>query len=141
MAHIARRDHWVGLGQRLAAVLFWWNPLVYRVGHESAELREEICDNYVMLVHGEGQRLARILVDLAERATIRPLLPSTVGVLEPSLAGLTGRITRLLDRERNMETRMNLRSKVLVCLVGLALLIGMASIGGLRLAPCRTYDS
>ncbi len=134
MAHIARCDQWVGLGQRLAAVLFWWNPLVYRVGFELAELREEICDDYVMLVHDGGQRLARILVDLAERTTIRPLLPLTIGILEPRRTGLAGRITRLLDKERNMETRMSLKSKVLVCLVGLALLIGMASVGGLRLA-------
>jgi len=134
MAHIARRDHWVGLGQRLAAVLFWWNPLVYRVGYELAELREEICDNYVMSVHGGGQRLARILVELAERAVIRPYLPSTVGMLEPRLAGLSGRVTRLLNKERNMETRMSLGSKVSLLTCGLAVLIGMSSVGGLRLA-------
>ncbi len=138
MAHIARRDHWVGLGQRLATVLFWWNPLVYRVGSELAELREEICDNYVMSVHGGGPRLARILVDLAERATIRPPLPSTIGILEPRRTGLAGRITRLLNQERNMETRMDLRSKVFVSLVGLVMLTGMASIGSLRFARARS---
>ncbi len=134
MAHIARHDHWVGVGQRMAAVLFWWNPLVHWACDEISDLREEICDNYVVLVQGEGQRLARILVDLAARVGTRPLLPSTIGALEPRLAGLTGRVTRLLDKERNMETRMNLRSKVLVFACGLAVLIGMASIGGLRLA-------
>ena len=134
MAHIARRDHWVGVGQRIAAVLFWWNPLVHWVCDEISDLREEICDNHVVLVQGEGRRLARILVDLAARVTTGPLLPSTVGVLEPRLAGLTGRVTRLLDKERNMETRMSLRSKVLVFACGLAVLIGMATIGGLRLA-------
>ncbi|MGA2258604.1 MAG: M56 family metallopeptidase, partial [Thermoguttaceae bacterium] len=138
MAHIARCDHWVGLGQRLAAVLFWWNPLVYRLGYELAELREEICDNYVMSVYGGGQRLARILVELAERAVIRPPLPSTIGMLETRRTGLAGRITRLLNGERNMETRMDLRSKVFVCIVGLAILTGMASVGGLRLARARS---
>ena len=137
MAHIARRDHWVGVGQRLAAVLFWWNPLVHWACDEISDLREEICDNYVVLVQGEGQRLARILVDLAARVTTGPLLPSTVGVLEPKLAGLTGRVTRLLDKERNMETRMNLRSKVLVVACGLAVLVGMATVGGLRLAHAQ----
>ena len=134
MAHIARRDHWVGVGQRIAAVLFWWNPLVHWACDEISDLREEICDNYVVLVQGEGQRLARILVDLAARVAMGPLLPSTIGVLEPRLAGLTGRVTRLLDKERNMETRMNLRSKVFVFAGGLAVLTGMATIGGLRLA-------
>ena len=137
MAHIARHDHWVGVGQRLAAVLFWWNPPVHWVCDEISELREEICDNYVLLVQGEGRRLARILVDLAARATTVPLLPSTVGVLEPRLAGLTGRVLRLLDKERNMETRMNTRSKVLVFAGSVAVLIGMATVGGLQLASAQ----
>jgi beta-lactamase regulating signal transducer with metallopeptidase domain len=137
MAHIARHDPWVGVGQRIAAVLFWWNPLVHWACDEISDLREEICDNHVVLVQGEGQPLARILVDLAARVTIGPLLPSTAGVLEPRLAGLTGRVTRLLGKERNMETRMNLKTKVLVFACGLAVLIGMATVGSLRLAYAR----
>ena len=133
MAHIVRRDHWVGVGQRIAAVLFWWNPLVHWTCNEISELREEICDNHVVLVQGEGQRLARILVDLAARVTSGPPLPLTLGVLEPRLTGLTGRVTRLLDKERNMETRMRLRSKVLVCACSLAALMVMATVGGLRI--------
>ena len=68
MAHIARRDHWVGVGQRIATVLFWWHPLVHRTCNEISELREEICDNHVVLVQGEGHGLARLLVDLAARS-------------------------------------------------------------------------
>jgi carboxyl-terminal processing protease len=134
MAHIARRDHWVGVGQRIAAVLFWWNPLVHQTCGNISELREEICDNHVLRVQGEGQRFARILVDLAARVTQAPLLPSTVGVLEPKLAGLAGRVSRLLNKEHSMETQMNLMSKLLVFACSLVLLIGMATVGGLRLA-------
>jgi carboxyl-terminal processing protease len=137
MAHIARRDHWVGVGQRIAAVLFWWNPLVHRTCDEISELREEICDNYVVLVQGEGRLLARILIDLAASVTTVPLMPSTIGVLEPKLAGLTGRVTRLLDKERNMETRMNLKSKVFLLTCGLLVLIEMATVGGLQLAQAE----
>ncbi len=133
-AHIARRDHWVGVGQRIAAMLFWWNPLVHWTCGKISELREEICDNHVVLVQGEGRRLAQILVDLAARVATGALLPSTVGVLEPRPAGLAGRVTRLLDKERNMDTRMNLRSKVFLFSCGLILLIGMTTVGGLRLA-------
>ncbi len=111
MAHIARRDHWIGIGQRIAAVLFWWNPLVHRVCNQISDLREEICDNHVVLVQGEGRRLAQVLVELAARVATAPLLPSTIGVMEPRLAGLTGRVTRLLDKERTMETRMTLKSR------------------------------
>jgi beta-lactamase regulating signal transducer with metallopeptidase domain/protocatechuate 3,4-dioxygenase beta subunit len=137
MAHVARRDPWVGVGQRIAAALFWWNPLVHWTCDGISDLREEICDNHVVLVQGEGQRLARILVDLAARVTTGPFLPSTIGVMEPRLAGLTGRVTRLLDKERSMETRMSFRSKVFLFSCSLAVLTGIGTVGGLRLAHAQ----
>jgi beta-lactamase regulating signal transducer with metallopeptidase domain len=144
MAHIARRDHWVGVGQRLATALFWWNPLVHRVSNAVSELREEICDNHVLLAQGEGRPLAQILVELAACVARQPALPSTIGVLDPRPTGLAGRVHRLLlsDKDRNMETRMNFRSKVFVLACGLIAIVGMASVGGLRLtyaeAPAKT---
>ena len=138
VAHIARRDHWVGVGQRISAAMFWWNPLVHWACDQVSELREEICDNHVIKIQGEGQRLARILVDLAAQVAAVPLLPSTVGILEPRLAGLTGRVTRLLNKERNMETRMNLWSRLFLLTCGVVALIGMAMVGGLRLADAQS---
>jgi beta-lactamase regulating signal transducer with metallopeptidase domain/protocatechuate 3,4-dioxygenase beta subunit len=138
VAHIARRDHWVGVGQRIAGALFWWNPLVHWVCDQVSELREEICDNHVIMIQGGGQRLAGVLADLAAQAAIVPLLPSTVGVLEPRLAGLTGRVTRLLNKERNMEIRMNLRLRVLLLTCGVVALTGMAMVGGLRVADAQS---
>jgi hypothetical protein len=133
-AHIARCDHWVGIAQQLAALLYWWNPLVHCASNEISDLREEICDNHVLLVQGEGLRLAHILVDLAARVTIAPLLPSTIGVMEPRLVGLTARVTRLLEKEKHMETRMNVMSRMLTFLGSAAVFAGMATVGGLGLA-------
>ena len=42
-----------------------------------------------------------------------------------------------LDEDQNMETSMNLRSKVLVFACGLSVLIGMGTVGGLRLAHAQ----
>ena len=137
LAHIARRDQWVGLAQRIAGAMFWWNPLVHWANDLLSELREEICDNHVIEIQGEGSRLARVLVDLAAQVASVPLLPSTVGVLEPRLAGLTGRVTRLLNKERNMDTRMSFRWRVSVLTSGLFTLIAMAMVGGVRLADAE----
>jgi carboxyl-terminal processing protease len=137
MAHVARRDHWVGVGMRIASVLFWWNPLVRRVSNETSDLREEICDNYVVLIQGEGLRLARFLVDLAARVTAEPLLPSTIGMMESRLTGITGRVIRLLDKERNMETRMSFRSRTFVLICAAFLLAVMGTVGGLRFAHAQ----
>src|SRR5262249_9389841 len=40
-AHIARRDQWALLAQRLAVIAFWWCPLAHRLGRRLNELRED----------------------------------------------------------------------------------------------------
>jgi hypothetical protein len=64
-AHLLRRDLWVGLLQRLAAVLFWPHPLVHYLNVQLARAREEVCDNYVLGL-GDPCAYARTLVALTE---------------------------------------------------------------------------
>lgn len=71
MAHVARRDPWVGLAQRLAAALYWWCPPVHWLNRRLTDLREEVCDNYVLRGEGDGASFAEVLVTLAERVTKR----------------------------------------------------------------------
>jgi ankyrin repeat protein/beta-lactamase regulating signal transducer with metallopeptidase domain len=134
MAHIVRRDPWVGLAQRLAVAVFWWNPLVHKVSDQVSRLREDLCDNYVVRVQGDGEDFARTLVDVASQITVRPGLPATVGVLESNLDGLTERIHRLIGKERDMATRMSIGSIVLVLTCGLAVLVGTGLIRCLQAA-------
>ncbi|MHC4178129.1 MAG: M56 family metallopeptidase, partial [Planctomycetota bacterium] len=121
LAHIARGDRWVGLAQRIAAVLYRWNPLIHCVNDCLSELREEICDSYVLRVQGNGRCLARLLVVMASRARPGAQIPCSLGVLQPRRDGLRGRVTRLLDRETNTMTRMNLSSIAIVVAFGTAL--------------------
>ena len=60
-AHVAHGDLWVGLLERLAGLMFWWCPLVHRLNRRLSELREDICDNYVLQTQGDGLSLAQAL--------------------------------------------------------------------------------
>jgi outer membrane lipoprotein-sorting protein len=131
MGHIARCDRWVGLVQRFSTALFWWNPLVRRAAACLSDLREDICDNYVLRVQGNGERLARALVDIAAQTAQGPLSPSTLGVLRPGLAHLSARIKRLLNEDRRREISMNLTAKLLVWAGGVAALAAMGLAGSL----------
>ena len=134
-AHLARRDTWVSLAQRIAIVLFWWNVLVYHLRNRIADLREEICDNYVCQAQREAARFAQTLVGLAARTATQRLSPAALGILEP--AGLMGRVTRLLNKERNMATRMSLLSRVLVAVWTGVVLLAVVLAGGPRFVYSR----
>ena len=127
-AHIARGDLGVGLLQRLAAALFWWCPLLHLLNRRLSELREELCDNHVVREQGDGFGLAQVLVGLAERLRCgeQMELAGVMAVAEPAGPGLEKRIRRLLQKEQDMTTRIDLRG--IVQALALGALIGMAAL-------------
>ncbi|MGO8745870.1 MAG: WD40 repeat domain-containing protein [Thermoguttaceae bacterium] len=83
-----------------------------------------------MLAQRESTRFAQTLVELAARATTQRFQPAALGILEP--AALIGRVTRLLNKERNMATRMSSVSTVLVLTWTGVVLLAIVLAGGLR---------
>lgn len=131
MAHVVRRDPWVGLMQRLAAAFYWWCPLVQRLNRRLADVREEVCDNYVLGSQDDGASLAEVLVTLAERLASPAPLPATVSMLEYRQArersrALEQRIRRLLSPETSPMTRMNRVSLLLVVLAGVGMTVAIS---------------
>jgi beta-lactamase regulating signal transducer with metallopeptidase domain/Ca2+-binding EF-hand superfamily protein len=108
LAHVAHGDLWVGLFQRLAGALLWWCPSVHRLNRHIADLREEICDNYVLTAQGDGLSLAEVLMGLAAQRQ-RPAWMLSIGAMGvvDERPGLAGRIERLIHNRRSTMTRMN----------------------------------
>ncbi len=122
LAHIVRRDHWVGLVQRLTVAIFWWNPLVYRVSRLCSSLAEEICDDYVTESLKNGEDFARILVAMAERVVKHLDIPLAIEILPSRRHDLEHRVARLMQKERKMKTRLSLNHVALVSLFGLLMM-------------------
>ncbi|MFH1022602.1 MAG: M56 family metallopeptidase [Planctomycetota bacterium] len=104
-AHVLQRDHLVGLLQRIAEVVFWWHPFVWKANGELARAREEVCDNYV-LRRGNAPGYAKMLLDLAEKTSIFHRTPAAVGLVHPRW-NLEERVKGILDERRRLVTRMN----------------------------------
>jgi beta-lactamase regulating signal transducer with metallopeptidase domain len=96
LAHVARRDHLVGLLQRAALVVYWWNPLLRRVSSTVSTLREEICDDLATHRAASGDTYAAMLVELAGRAVSRRSLPTAIGMFDGSRRDNRGRVERLV---------------------------------------------
>jgi beta-lactamase regulating signal transducer with metallopeptidase domain len=48
LAHVKRRDHWVGWLELAAGCLWWWNPLYWCIRRQLRETAELACDAWVV---------------------------------------------------------------------------------------------
>lgn len=96
VAHVARRDLWVGLLQQLAQMVYWWNPLVHAASRQLADCREQICDDIATGDLAEPRTFAAALLEIAERASLHAAVPATLGIGSLSESQLEKRIRRIL---------------------------------------------
>jgi beta-lactamase regulating signal transducer with metallopeptidase domain len=112
-AHIARRDPWAVLAQRLAVILFWWCPLAHALSRRLNALRENICDDYALAGNCDPIAYAEILVESAERFLSLKAVPVPLALLDSAQRGLEVRVTRLLAKEKRPMTKLPFFGKVL----------------------------
>ena len=106
-AHVIRRDLWVGLLQRVVAVVLWPHLPVHYLNRQLGRAREEVCDNFVLRVD-DARKYARTLLSLTER---RPSTGLALGIVGTRWT-LADRVAGLLDPERNRMTRSSLRVRI-----------------------------
>ena len=97
MAHIARRDLWIGLLQQVAQIVYWWNPLVSLANRQLADLREQICDDIAIRELPEPDTYAATLLNIAERCSLCKPIPTTLGIGSSPARQLEGRIRRIVS--------------------------------------------
>jgi len=81
LAHLARRDHWIGWIELAASCGWWWNPLFWYVRHQIHENAELACDTWVTGLFPESRRAyANALVDVAELDSLTTAAGPALGV-------------------------------------------------------------
>lgn len=128
LAHLKRRDHWVGLLELLAACLWWWNPVFWYTRRRLREDAELACDAWVVALQPQGRRAyAQALLSVLESSLPRP---QPVGVLGMGAIG-----KRLYERRLAMifrdtpRHRLTRRAFAAVAALALAVLPGWAQTG------------
>jgi beta-lactamase regulating signal transducer with metallopeptidase domain len=73
LAHLRRRDHWVGWLLLAAGCLWWWHPLLWLVRARLRREAELACDAWVVAVlPGERRAYAEALLAVCERGVVCP---------------------------------------------------------------------
>jgi membrane fusion protein, heavy metal efflux system len=123
-AHVVRRDTWVVLLERVAAAIFWPNPLIHVFNRRLSSVREEACDNYV-LSGTDAVTYGETLLHVAQFVRAQRPMAASVGILH-GRAPLEQRIAGLIDERRNTAIRAGRVSRILA----------MAAFAGLSLLAC-----
>jgi hypothetical protein len=110
LAHVARRDHFVGWLELVAGCLWWWNPLFWHVRHQLRESAELACDAWVLGLFPEARRpYARALIDLAEFDSVEHRVAPAFGV---GALGAGKGSRNLFERRLVMIMRDNVRYRL-----------------------------
>jgi beta-lactamase regulating signal transducer with metallopeptidase domain len=104
--HIRQGDLWVRMLALAVRVVFWFDPLVWRLGRQVAEWSELACDEAVAAALGRGER--RLYGQVILQAALRSA--EGAGAWATSLAAretMKRRLTRMLyGREMRRRTKM-----------------------------------
>jgi beta-lactamase regulating signal transducer with metallopeptidase domain len=84
LAHLRARDHWMRTLELIAAVLYWWHPLVWWSRHELREAAEQCCDACVVssmpwLARSYAAALVEAIEFISSAPAAVPALASTMG--------------------------------------------------------------
>ena len=124
LAHLRRRDHWIGWLELAAGCLWWWNPLFWYVRRALYENAELACDGLVVwaLPH-ERRHYAEALLAVSQ-------LLSSGGRWAVLLQGMAGGSRQLFERRLTMimrgsaSSRLSLRSVLAIGLLAAVALPG-----------------
>lgn len=121
MAHLRRRDLWLGLVPSAARILFFFHPLAWLAFREYSASREEACDRLAIAATGaQASSYGRLLVKMATSRA----LPANTGVLamSPTFRVLRRRIVTLGEQGGRLavSTRLGLAISVVIVAVVMA---------------------
>ena len=125
LAHVERFDCLSQLLARVACALYWFNPLAWTVAHRMQVEREMACDDRVIANGSRASDYAAQLLDVAR--SLRPARATAhaaIAMARPSQ--LSGRLTAILDRERN-RTNVSRRLRLAIGATSVGVLLPVAS--------------
>lgn len=125
LAHVARRDALMHEMGRIAAALYWPNPLVWVALRAMRAERERACDDLVLRSGLRASSYAADLLDIARGLSIRPVAVAALAMARRS--DLEGRLLSILDprAKRSVPGRV---ARGIVAAMALLLVIPLSAL-------------
>jgi beta-lactamase regulating signal transducer with metallopeptidase domain len=124
LAHLRRRDHWIGWLQLAGECIFWWNPLFWFVRRQIRFQAELACDAWVMRLLPEARRAyAEALIEVTALISRAPAPVPALGMSSAARQDFERRLTMIMNEKVPDK----------------APLIGLAAIGLIALAVLPAF--
>ena len=134
LAHLQRKDWLVNLLVHAIGIPFFFHPLFYLVRKRLADVREQICDGWVIQATGKRADYAQCLVDMLDQCVHRTKLALALG---HQRSQLKNRVKAILDN--GFPLNLHLRRRTGILIGGLTLLL--ASLMSMaQIMPLRTVS-
>ena len=134
LAHIKRNDIVWQLLVSVVCMMYWFQPLVWRLAAAIRTAREEVCDDCVLYYGEKGADYAEVLLSLSSLVQRGYRLPERIGcaVTMPSQQNqIEQRIISLLDPNKKREP-VTMKTKLLI-------IIGVVAAAMLSVAICPAF--
>jgi beta-lactamase regulating signal transducer with metallopeptidase domain len=123
LAHLRRRDHWVGWLELAASCVWWWSPLFWHVRRQVGRAAELACDAWVVEVLPAARRAyAEALLEVCELVSRRAAPAPALGM---------GGARPEIERRLTMILRESVPSRLPVRAVFGAVLLALIALPGL----------
>jgi uncharacterized protein (TIGR03435 family) len=135
LCHVRRRDNLAAAVHMLVEAIFWFHPLVWWVGARLVDERERVCDEEVLARGSDPQIYAEGILKVCEFYLESPLVCA---------AGVTGsnlkkRIEAIMVHR--MASKLNAGKKLLLAVMGVAVIVGPVIFGLLHPTQSRAESS
>ena len=122
LAHLKRRDPAMLLHARLAATIYWFNPVVWFAVNEMSREREAACDDFVLSTGAKASDYAELLLKMATQSN-ESLIAGYLSLAMARPLKVETRIDRILDVKRR---RNQARLQIVVAIFIAALIASSA---------------
>jgi len=139
LAHLARRDDWMKLGEEMVRCLFFFHPLVCWLLHRLESEREMLCDAVVVRQGVAPRQLARVLLDFTKRlGSGRSAVPDGLATSFFHRMTVKDRIHQLLEDDMTAWITPLSRGRTLALTV--VVLAGMAALGSVGVQNASSVE-
>jgi beta-lactamase regulating signal transducer with metallopeptidase domain len=125
--HIANRDLWLAVLQKITLTFYWWNPIIKWLEQQFSLSREKLCDIAVVAHTGKPKAYASTLISLADRLNGFTPLPDPTARMATSFSLLEERIKNIATNRITMKTPRIKRLTWTAC--SAAILVGLLTVG------------